>query len=252
MSKAIYLLLLSVLTLYRVWTCDAWEVLKSVTNGHGHVTASTNYLWSVNNAHQIFKCERPCKGKWVKVDGALMQIDASDDEVWGVNRNHDIFKRPVDGSGGWKHIGGKLKHVSASGNGYVWGVNNGNKIFKCKKPCNGKWKQTDGALKQIDAGYAYVYGSNGAHLYRRPIDGTKGYGWRHIPAPKHMKYITGSGKDEVFAISTANEVYRCKKPCVGEWEKMSTTNLVTQCDASYDGVFGVSTGGSVYRHMTGV
>ena len=65
--------------------CNAWEVVSSVNNGHSHVTTSTNYLWSTNGANQIFKCVRPCTGKWVHVGGGLMQVDASDDEVWGVN-----------------------------------------------------------------------------------------------------------------------------------------------------------------------
>ena len=51
-----------------------------------HVTASVNYLWGVNSADQIWRCERPCTGSnWVQVDGALIQVDADDHEVWGVS-----------------------------------------------------------------------------------------------------------------------------------------------------------------------
>jgi len=59
-----------------------------------HVSASTNYLWGVNKANQIYKCARPCTGKWILVEGSLKQVDASDDEVLGVNK-HDEMARPL-------------------------------------------------------------------------------------------------------------------------------------------------------------
>ena len=157
----------------------------------------------------------------------------------------------MDGSGGWKGIGGRLKHVSASGNGYVWGVNNDGQIFKCKKPCTGQWKRIGGALKQIDGGYAYVYGvNNGGNVYSMPIHGSKG--WRHVPAPVKMNHVTASGDDEIFATSQQGDVYRCKKPCIGDWEKMSTNyNKLSKCDASFDAIFAVTSGGAVFRHKTG-
>ena len=182
---------------------------------------------------------------------AIMQVDASDEEVWGVNKGHHIYKRAVDGSGRWKGIGGRLKHVSGSGNGYVWGVNSGDHIYRCKKPCNGQWKGIDGRLKQIDGGYAYVYGVNsGGAVFSRPIDASKG--WRHIPAPTQMNHVSASGKDDIFAVSRQGDIYRCSKPCIGEWEKMSTNyNKLGQCDASYDAIFAVTSGGTVFRHKTG-
>ena len=249
MAKKLYFFLL----LSTVAICSAhgdWEIVNTVTKGHAHITASTNYLWSVNSAHEIYRCVRPCTGKWVRVDGSLMQIDASDDEVWGVNKAHQIFKRPVDGSGRWTRVGGGLKHVSASGNGYIWGVNKHDHIYRCKKPCSGQWIKLDGRLKQVDAGYAYVYGvHSGGTAYARPVDGSGG--WRHIPGVR-MQHITGSGKDDIFASTAQGDVYRCKKPCVGQWEKMPTNyNKLTQCDASFDAIFGVNSGGSIYRHSTG-
>lgn len=75
--------------------------------------------------------------------------------------------------------------------------------------------------------------------------------WRHIPSVA-MKHITVSGNDDVFATSRTGEVYRCSKPCVGDWEKMSTDyRKLTQLDGSYDAIFGVSMGGAVIRHKTG-
>ena len=246
----VFLVLSVLVAFYIQGQCDAWEVVNSVNNGHSHVTGSTNHLWSVNGAHQIYRCVRPSLGKWVRVDGSLMQVDASDDEVWGVNKAHQIYKRPVDGSGRWRRISGGLKHVSASGNGYIWGVNNGDQIFNCKKPCTGQWKNIGGRLKQVDGGYAYVYGVNKAgQVFTMPIDGSRG--WRHIPAVP-MNHITASGNDEVFATSRQGDVYRCKKPCIGEWEKMASNyNKLAQVDGAYDALFGVTSGGTILRHKTG-
>ena len=94
-----------------------------------------------------------------------------------------------------------------------------------------------------------MYGVNKAgSVFSRPIDGSKM--WRHIPSVP-MKRITASGRD-VFAVSRKGAVYRCKKPCIGEWEKMSTNyNTLVNLDGAYDALFGVTNGGAVLRHKTG-
>ena len=220
-------------------TTAEWErVPVSLT----HVSASLNYLWGVNAAGQIFKCERPCTN-WRLIDGSLKQLDVSDDEVWGVNSGDAIYKRPVDGSGSWQNINGRLKHVSASGHGYIWGVNAADQIYKCKKPCSGSWVRVDGGLKQIDGGQRNVYGVNAANeIWTRPVDGSGS--WRHIPG--HLKYITASAPDYVFGVSDDNKIYRCKKPCVGEFQLMGGS--FNQCDATVNGVFGVNNDIGVHRH----
>ena len=229
--------------------CNTWEVVNSVSNGYKHITASTNYLWSIRGPN-AYICARPCTGAWVRDSRQLMQVDASDDEVWGVSTSQNIYKKSVDGKGSWMKIRGGLKHVTASGNGYIWGVNRNDQIYKCKKPCTGQWKNVGGRLSQIDGGYAYVYGVNsGGAVYSRSIDGSGD--WRRIPSVA-MKHITASGNDDVFATSRSGEVYRCRKPCVGDWEKMSTDyRKLAQLDASFDAIFGVSVGGAVIRHKTG-
>ena len=103
-------------------------------------------------------------------------------------------------------------------NGYIWGVNRADQIYKCKKPCTGQWKIVNGRLSQIDGGYVFVYGVNsGGAVYSRPIDGSKA--WTRIPARAvAMKHVTASGSDDIFGTSRNGDVYRCSKPCVGEWE----------------------------------
>ena len=193
-------------------------------------------------------CARPCTGSnWVQISGGLKQVDASDEEVWGVNSGDYIYKRPVDGSGSWINIPGRLKHVSASGTSYIWGVNANDQIYKCKKPCTGRWEIVDGRLKQIDAGLAYVYGvTRSGAIFSRPVDGSGA--WRHIPGS--LKHVTASGKNEIFGVNAADQIWRCKKPCVGDWEVIE--GALTQCDATINGLFGVNSGHAIYRRPTGI
>lgn len=219
--------------------CASTVSSVSIGDNLKHISAGVAYLWGVNKNDEVFRCERPCT-KWIKVDGRLMQIDVGDDEVWGVNSRYVIYKRPADGTGRWQRISGALKHVSASGNGYIWGVSKNDDIFKCRKPCLGKWIHIGGKLKQIDGGHKYVYGVSGANdVYTMLVDGTGG--WRRIAGQK-LKYVTASGTDDIFGVNIQNQIFRCKKPCVqGEFEKMTTVK-VEQCEATINGLFGISSG----------
>ena len=204
-----------------------------------HVTTSPNFLWSINSKDQIFICNKPCTGRWRQIAGGLMQVDADDYEVWDVNSRQHIYKRLVDGGGRWIRIGGGLKHVTASGNGYIWGVNGGDNIYVCAKPCTGRWKHIGGKLKQVDGGQDRVYGVNsGGAIYTRPIDGSGR--WRHIPFVRNARpsQITAGDTHEVFVTTTTGDLYRCQKPCVGEWEKVSGQRL-NQVDADSSGLYGL-------------
>ena len=61
-----------------------------------------------------------------------------------------------------------------------------------------------------------------------------------------MIHVTASGTDEVFGIDADHLVYRCKKPCIGEWEKIGGT--LKQCDATFNGLFGVNSKFKIYQH----
>ena len=213
-----------------------------------HVSASVNYIWGVNSADQIWMCPNPCSAaNWVQIPGALKQVDAGDMEAWGVNSNDDIYKRNVDGSGSWTQLPGKLKHVSASGNGYIWGVNSNDDIFKCKKPCTGGWEQVPGKLKQIDGGYDYVYGVNSNNdIYTLPVDGSGS--WRLIPGK--LKHVTASGTHSIFGTAPDDSIWRCKKPCIGEWERID--GGLMQCDATINGLFGVNSANNIWRSALGL
>ena len=208
-----------------------------------HVSANINYLWAISSetANNVYLCARPCKGVWKKIPGTLKQLDVDDQEIWGVNKGYAIFKRPVDGSGKWVNVKGGLIHVSASGNGYIWGVNRPHQIYRCKKPCNGKWIRVPGLLKQVDGGQKYVYGVNKANnIYSAPVDGSKG--WRQIPGK--LKYVTASGLYDIYGVNINNNIFRCKKPCLGDFELLSGS--LNQCEATVNGLFGTYTGHGIY------
>ena len=216
-----------------------------IPGGLKDITGSPNYLWGVSSNNNIYQCAQPCTGSWVNVPGKLSQVDANDYEVWGTNNIKEIFKRSVDGSGSWVKVIGMSSHVSASGNGHMWCIGGSKCPWRCKKPCSGVWYKVGNkcAFKQIDGGQDYVYAVNNTnHVFSRPVDGSGS--WRYIPGK--MQHIT-VGSHEIFGVDAQSEVHRCKKPCIGEWEKISFDDGdMKRCDATINGIFGVSTGGTIY------
>ena len=217
-----------------------------ISGGLKFITGSVNYLWGVKSNDQIYRCAQPCSGNWINVPGTLRQVDANDYEVWGTNSANNIFKRSIDGSGNWIKVNGASYHVSASGNGYIWGLGTNYCAWHCKKPCSGAWV-LDACLsfKQIDGGQDYVYAVNKTnHIFSCPVDGSGS--WRIIPG--RMTHVS-VGSHEIFGIDPANQIHRCKKPCIGEWEKIAFDDgNLKQCDATINGVFAVGTGGTIYHH----
>lgn len=244
MSTAIGPALCLVLLLPVICPAHQWT---EISGGLVHVTASTNYMWGCSSSHQTYRCDRPCTGNWVHYSSFVQQVDVDDYELWVTEPDYDIYKRPADGTGSWTQISGKSKHVSASGSGYVWSVATDNSLWKCKKPCSGSWirLETDILFSQVDGGPEYLYAvSTDNDVYFRPIDGSGK--WRAIPTK--MKHVS-AGPTEIFGIDLQGEVHRCKQPCIGNWEKVEFDDgAMRQCDASFNGVLGISTGGTIYHY----
>ena len=222
---------------------QGWSHIRGGLTG---ISGSLSYIWGVYGS-KIYMCQRPCTGAWKLINGGLVQVDVDDTEVWGVAGDNTIWKRPIDASANWQRVPGLLTHVSASGYGYVWGVNKQQMIYKCKKPCSGKWVQVRGRLKQIDGGQRAIYGVNHVNdIWTIAVDGSGT--WRRVPGPPgKAKYITASGVDDIFAINDKDQIFRCEKPCVGEWIQLGSNARLHQCDATVDGLFGVNSARHVWK-----
>ena len=207
------------------------------------VSGSVNYVWGATRNGDAFFSERPSIN-WQHV-GNLVQVDVDDTHVWGVCRDNKIYKRPIDGSGGWLTIPGELSQVSASGHGYIWGVNQNYQIFKCKKPCTGDWVRVPGNAKQVDGGQKEVYAVSDVNtVFSYPVDGQGPM--RIIQTPYDMKHITASAVHDVYAIDIQDRIYRCRKPCIGNWENLS--GRLSQIDGGPNAVFGVNSKDVILRH----
>ena len=84
------------------------------------------------------------------------------------------------------------------------------------------------------------------NIYVRPVNGSGS--WRQIPG--QLRHVTASGKSEVFGTNAHGHIYRCKKPCIREWEKVEGN--LKQCDATFNSIVGVTTSNAIYRRHTGI
>ena len=71
-----------------------------------------------------------------------------------------------------------------------------------------------------------------------------------------MQYVT-VGPREIYGLDPQNELNRCVKPCIGEWEKIpfdacEDEGGLKQMEATLNGVFAVTTSGSIYHYKTEV
>jgi len=209
----------------------SWIAYENENGNTKHIDNIVNdQVNSVNFNRHFGSCILPCSECPISniVDVSMISkitdkneilSEAGNNEVWGVNSAGTIYKRPIDGSGtDWTEVPGGLKHVSASGNGYVWGVNNNDEIYKCQKPCSGNWIPVLGGLKQISGGRSEVWGVNSAGIIvKRPVDGS-GTGWTEIPeVPGGLKHVSASGKGYVWGVNSNDVIYKCQKPCSGDW-----------------------------------
>jgi hypothetical protein len=138
----------------------AWAQVPANSIGRAAkwVSLGSRTVWALDTQSNIYRCYKPCTGgSFVKVDGALSQLDVGDTEVWGVNSQGDIFKQSADSTtGAWAPVpcGFPLKQVSV-GTSFIWGIDTNNAVYKCKRPCNGLWWNVSGvSLQSIDGIWA--------------------------------------------------------------------------------------------------
>jgi len=115
----------------------------------------------------------------------------------------------------------------------VWGLGaqggSGNKkIYSTEKPLNTRttsWNNVPGGLTQLSTGQKEVYGvSVSDNIYahsKNPneLNATGTHGWRQIPGG--LTNISASNKDWIFGVNRNHDIYQCKKPCKGAWQKLN-------------------------------
>ncbi len=140
----------------------------------------------------------------------------------------------------WEQIDGDLKGVTASVN-YLWGVDESDEIYICSRPCTGKWDKVPGALMQVDADDTDVWGvySSGS-IWKRPVDGS-GTKWQEVPGS--LKHISASGNGYIWGVNIYDVIYKCKKPCSGDWKLVD--GALKQIDGGYSYVYGVNSANEI-------
>jgi virginiamycin B lyase len=67
--------------------------------------------------------------------------------------------------------------------------------------------------------------------------------WTKIPGG--LKQVTASGKGWVWGVNSANQIYKCKKPCTGAWTQIP--GGLKQVSADDKEVWGVNNAGGIYK-----
>lgn len=233
----------------------AAQVLKSPVDGSSpfqqvseggditHVSPGNGWAWALSKGGWPWKCMLPCTGRWQKVTGRFVQIDAGLDFVFAVDKLNTVHRQLVGGESTWSPIQGSLQRL-AVGMGSVWGIQTGGFSLKiCSLPCTqGEWRPVNGNLVEISAGLSEVWGvKENKHVYRTDIGGA-GL-WRRVPGD--MSHVT-LGDGWAWGTDTEGNAKKCKLPCVeGAWQEAFATLL--SIDAAW-----VRPGESLARIIPGV
>jgi hypothetical protein len=71
------------------------------------------------------------------------------------------------------------------------------------------------------------------------------YGWKGFKKIDGKFKQISETKDEIYAINIKNEIYKCKKPCDGNWEKVQGT--LKQISASSNDMWGVNESNKIFK-----
>lgn len=195
---------------------------------------------------------------WKNVDGSLEKVSADDQNVWGVNAGGEIYRRPLDGSGAWQRIAGGLADISASGLGWIWGVNAGGEVWRCGKPCapDGSgwvrvdgWPNADDRPVQVSADETHVWAVSGnGTIHRRPVDGSGT--WESVRG--EVQHLTASGDGLLWAVQSDGRVWKCDKPCTGDWKLTGgwrQDDVIQQVSAGATYLWAVTRTGAIWRRL---
>ena len=141
----------------------------------------------------------------------------------------------------WTAISGIMKHITVTPN-HVWAVDRSNYVHRCVRPCNGNFIRDGARLYQLDADDYEVWGlATNYYIYRKAVDGSGG--WSRVGGL--LKHITVSGLGYIWGVTSAQNVFSCKKPCRGAWVHRPSLKLM-QVEAGGDRVYGVDSAQRIY------
>jgi len=72
------------------------------------------------------------------------------------------------------------------------------------------------------------------------VDGTG----RWILLPGRLTHVSASGNGYIWGVNKYDQIYKCKKPCSGSWEKVN--GLLKQLDAGQGYVYGVNANKDIF------
>lgn len=188
------------------WIAAANAVQWTLMEG-GLVQATideNDIIIGVNYKMEIYR--RHVKGKWVRLSGALTQVDSKGGIVVGIRGdiggNIYINKSADVNQGSWKQLPGAASWVSVGVDGELWCVNSGESIFRWS---GSDWVMIPGAAIQLSVGDAnniWVVNSQG-RLYK-----WRGPDWKYVPTPVPLKQISvTAGGSKLQAFGRDGNVY---------------------------------------------
>jgi hypothetical protein len=105
------------------------------------------------------------------------------------------------------------------------------------------------SIAQLSTGQEEVYGVRGDGRITAHATGPKQLnaigetGWRGVPG--RLTNISASNKDWVFGVNSSGNIYQCKKPCTGSWQKIAGS--LKQISGGQNYVYGVNRNNYIYR-----
>jgi hypothetical protein len=84
------------------------------TGPAGDRIGPNDYIWTVNNRDEIFRCRAPCAtNAWQQIGGRLKQIDVGKEYVYGANSSNQLYRcrLPCD-TAAWEMINGSGKVIT--------------------------------------------------------------------------------------------------------------------------------------------
>lgn len=215
------------------------------------VATGNEYILALSDENTIYSCKKPCDSEFEKLGNPenrkVKYISAGFDSYWAIDFINNIYRTTFNDSGqlSWNQFRGTLEKISDGNPRFLFGLLNG-KIFRYDKneTYNPVWQKVDGPeLATIDVDDKFIWGLNEVgDIFRR---GVKDGQW--ISLKGNFKSIS-SGRDSIWAVDRANNIFMCKKLCRSDgfnWK--AVTGNLEYISAGRFSVLGLMNG-DLYRH----